>query len=52
MDFLEPHSQTVEAISSKFLAWFEAEGETFVSWIVAADETCVHQFEPGMKRME
>jgi hypothetical protein len=37
-------------ISSEFLACFEAEGQAFVSWIVTADETWVHHFEPDTKR--
>jgi hypothetical protein len=31
------------------LAHFEAEGETFLYWIVTADETWVHHFEPDAK---
>jgi hypothetical protein len=31
--------------SSELLARFEAEGETFLSWIVTADETWIRQFE-------
>jgi hypothetical protein len=30
---------------TELLAGFEAKGETFLSWIVTADETWVHHFE-------
>jgi hypothetical protein len=34
----------------KLLAHFEAEGEVFLFWIVAADETQGHHSEPETKR--
>ena len=48
--FAVKHKTDREAISSELLACFEAEGETFVSWIVTADETWVHHFELETKR--
>jgi hypothetical protein len=32
------------------LAFFEAEVEAYLSWIVTADEIWVHHFEPETKR--
>jgi len=40
------HKTKIKAVSSKSLTRFEAEGETFLSWIVTAYETWVHHFEP------
>jgi len=50
-----PWSLTVEhktkrkAVSSELLVRFEAEGETFLSQIVTANETRIHHFEPETK---
>lgn len=43
-------SQSRRSISSELLAHFEAEGKTFLSRIVQADEICVHHFESEKKR--
>jgi len=51
-----PQSLTVKwktkrrAISSTLLVCFQAQGETFPSWIVTADETWFHHFELETKR--
>jgi len=42
------HNTDSKAIFSVLLAHFEADGET-LSWIVTADETLVHYFEPETK---
>jgi hypothetical protein len=52
MDFPETNSRTQterKAVSYDFLVCFEAEGETFLSRIVTADETCINHFEPKTK---
>jgi hypothetical protein len=38
------------AISSMLLVCFQAQGETFPSWVVTADETWFHHFELEKKR--
>jgi len=43
------HNTESKAIFSVLLAHFEADGET-LSWIVTADETLVHCFEPKTKK--
>jgi hypothetical protein len=50
---LEAHSGTQnqkKAISSYLLAHFQAKEKT-LSWTVTGDETWVHHFEPGTKRL-
>jgi hypothetical protein len=42
--------QSRRSISSELMARFEAEGETFLSRILTADETWVHYFESETKR--
>jgi nicotinamide mononucleotide adenylyltransferase len=44
------HKTERKAISSKLLARFQVQEQTFLSWIVTADETWVHHFEPETKR--
>jgi len=43
------HNTDSNAIFSVLLAHFEADGQT-LSWIVTADETLVHCFEPETKK--
>jgi hypothetical protein len=51
-----PQSLTVKwktkrrAISSTLLVCFQAQGETFPSWIITADEIWLHHFELETKR--
>jgi hypothetical protein len=44
------HKTDRKAISSKLLAHYHTEGQTFLSQIVTADETWIHHFELQTRR--